>query len=320
MRGARIKMQLSDGYYHLYNRAAGCPGDFPFGDVEREQLVRLVTDLARFYVIEPIDYVIMSNHFHLVVFAPGKPPSPTKTAARYNAYYPFRAPLRPTEPECGRQAERMRDISEFMKDLQQKFTCWYNRSRTGGRRRGTLWAERFKSNLIEGQSGLWTLAKYVILNPWRAEMVEDPADYRWSSWGSWNGSGRHPFEKNYMRHIPKFIPCQTADQKWNAKTLMRELRADLVRTMAGAAGLRGKALLQAAKDARDHDAPLLLRVDRRARYFVDGMIIGSKRFIRKVAVEHDKLKERLDKEKLYPALLPDGRSVLIYRKLRNIRT
>ena len=82
----------------------------------------------------------------------------------------------------------------------------------------------------------------------------------------------------------------------------------------------GKALLQAAKDARDHDAPLLLRADRRVRYFVDGMVIGSKRFIRKVAVEHDKLKERLDKEKLYPALLPDGRSVLIYRKLRNIRT
>ena len=220
MRGARIKMQLSDGYYHLYNRAAGCPGDFPFGDVEREQLVRLVTDLARFYVIEPIDYTIMSNHFHLVVFAPGKVPSPSEAAARYNAYYPTLPPLPPTAPECARQAERMRDISEFMKDLQQKFSCWYNRSRTGGRRRGTLWAERFKSNLIEGQSGLWTLAKYVILNPWRAEMVEDPADYRWSSWGSWNGSGRHPFEDALQcavaRDLAKTLRVEAVDAQVQA--------------------------------------------------------------------------------------------------------
>ena len=179
--------------------------------------------------------------------------------------------------------------------------------------------DTLKSNLIEGQTGLWTISKYVILNPWRADMVEDPADYRWSSWGAWNGSGRHPFEINYMRHVPKFIPCQVTGQKWTAKALRRELRADLVRTMAGSAGLYGKALLLATADARDHDPPLLLRADRRVRYFVDGAVIGSKRFIRKVAVEHEKLQERLDKGKLQSALMPEGQSGLIYRKLSNIR-
>ena len=109
MREPRLKMQFSDGYYHLYNRIAGCAGDFPFSDVEREQLVRILRGLARFYVIEPIDYAIMSNHFHLVVFAPGKVPSPSEAAARYNAYYPTLPPLPPTAPECARQAERMRE-------------------------------------------------------------------------------------------------------------------------------------------------------------------------------------------------------------------
>ena len=318
MRSARIKLQFSDGYYHLYNRIAGCPGDFPFGDVERDQIVRLWRELKEFYVVEPIEFVVMSNHFHLVVFAPASTPSPIEAARRYNAFYPKRPPLTPVDPECARQARRMRDISEFMKDFQQRFTCWFNRTRPG-RRRGRLWADRFKSNLIEGQNGLWTVNKYAILNPWRAEMVNDPADYRWSSWGSWNGTGRHPFEENYRKHIPKFIPSQTLQKKWTMKEIKRELRAELVRTMAGADGLRGKALQAAVDHARDSEPPILLRVDRRVRYFVDGAVIGSKRYIRKVAAEHEELAERLAKGKLQSALLPNGQSVLVYRRLNNIR-
>ena len=42
MRKARIKLKKNDGYYHLYNRIAGMPGDLPFGDVEKEKFIRII--------------------------------------------------------------------------------------------------------------------------------------------------------------------------------------------------------------------------------------------------------------------------------------
>jgi len=46
-------------------------------------------------------------------------------------------------------------------------------------RKGTLWKERFKSVLVEGdEKALMTVAAYIDLNPVRAGMVERVEDYR----------------------------------------------------------------------------------------------------------------------------------------------
>jgi hypothetical protein len=72
---------------------------------------------------------------------------------------------------------RMWDLSAYMKLLKQRFTQWFNRGRG---RRGTLWEERFKSVLVEGPGAtLATMAAYIDLNPVRANLVDDPKDYRW---------------------------------------------------------------------------------------------------------------------------------------------
>ncbi len=56
-----------------------------------------------------------------------------------------------------------------MKELKQRFSRWYNRQ-TG--RFGTLWAERFKSVLVEDHpANVETLAAYIDLNPVRAGLV-----------------------------------------------------------------------------------------------------------------------------------------------------
>jgi hypothetical protein len=71
----------------------------------------------------------------------------------------------------------MGDVSVFMKELKQRFSKWFNKERN---RFGTLWAERFKSVLVEDQPGVvQTVAAYVDLNPVRAGLVKDPKDYRW---------------------------------------------------------------------------------------------------------------------------------------------
>ena len=50
------------------------------------------------------------------------------------------------------------------------------------RRTGTLWDSRYKSSLIEAETYLLACQRYVELNPVRAAMVDDPSQYRWSSY------------------------------------------------------------------------------------------------------------------------------------------
>ena len=52
------------------------------------------------------------------------------------------------------------------------------------RRTGTLWDSRYKSSLIQADAYLLTCQRYIELNPVRADMVDEPAHYRWSSYRS----------------------------------------------------------------------------------------------------------------------------------------
>ncbi|MGH8184083.1 MAG: transposase [Rhodanobacteraceae bacterium] len=48
-------------------------------------------------------------------------------------------------------------------------------------RTGTLWEGRYKASLVGGERHVLQCQRYIELNPVRAQMVADPADYRWSS-------------------------------------------------------------------------------------------------------------------------------------------
>ncbi len=69
-------------------------------------------------------------------------------------------------------------LSEFMKNVNSKFGQLY-RKLNGGK--GYVFEDRFKSTLIENESYLITLIRYLHQNPVRAKIVEDPFKYRWSS-------------------------------------------------------------------------------------------------------------------------------------------
>ena len=77
------------------------------------------------------------------------------------------------------------DVSIFMKELKQRFSIQYNR--THGRF-WTLWAERFRSVLIEGRPlALQTVAAYIDLNPVRAHLLQDPKEYRFCGYAEAHG-------------------------------------------------------------------------------------------------------------------------------------
>ena len=50
------------------------------------------------------------------------------------------------------------------------------------RRTGTLYEGRFKSSIVQHRHYLLACQRYIELNPVRAGMVDDPADYLWSSY------------------------------------------------------------------------------------------------------------------------------------------
>ena len=86
-----------------------------------------------------------------------------------------------------RYTYRMNDLSQFMKNLLQRFTRWFNRSQD---RSGRLWEERFKSVIVEDGFAAKTVAAYIDLNPVRAGIVDDPAKYRWSSYAEALAGGK----------------------------------------------------------------------------------------------------------------------------------
>ena len=50
---------------------------------------------------------------------------------------------------------------------------------------GTIWGSRFKSILLSPDyKTLMTVGSYIDLNPVRAEIVEEPGEYRWSGYGT----------------------------------------------------------------------------------------------------------------------------------------
>ena len=51
-------------------------------------------------------------------------------------------------------------------------------------RSGTLWEGHFKSSLVQSERYLLELHRYIELNPVRANMVDEPSEYNWSSYAS----------------------------------------------------------------------------------------------------------------------------------------
>ena len=70
-------------------------------------------------------------------------------------------------------------VSKMMQSLGRQYVRYFNYSYG---RSGTLWEGRFKACLIESESYLLEVYRYIELNPVRACMVNDPSEYKWSSY------------------------------------------------------------------------------------------------------------------------------------------
>jgi len=70
-------------------------------------------------------------------------------------------------------------ISSMMQSLGRMYVRYFNYTY---KRTGTLWEGRYKSCVVNADEYLFHLYRYIELNPVRAGMVDDPANYVWSSY------------------------------------------------------------------------------------------------------------------------------------------
>jgi putative transposase len=294
MRTRRIKVPADEGaaVYHCVTRTVN--GEFLIGDRAKEVLRKQLHQAARFSGVELLTFCLLDNHFHVLVKVPRQPAclADTELVARYRALYPrptkyqlakaevLVSALKAGGPEAAKLrheiSARMNDISEFMKTVKQRFTVWYNH--TYGRY-GTLWAERFKSVLVENTpKALETVAAYIDLNPVRAGLVDDPGDYRWCGYAEAIG-GADAARDGLATAV---FATERGLDRWG-KVAAR------YRSLLGAEGstLRpsqeGKARMDRPTAAVLMESggklPLPEALRCRVRYFTDGMLLGSGPFV-----------------------------------------
>ena len=326
MRTARKKMIGKGCYYHCMSRYAGGIDELPFSDVDKTYGLRLLTELSEFYLIEPISVCFMGNHIHIVLYAPGEIPDLETAAKRHNDFYgQQKIALNPTfnAAQCEIVATQMIDISRFMSVFKQRFTCYYNRAH---RRRGTLWADRFKSTILEGsRESLWNCVKYVELNPVRAGIVENPADYRFCTWGIYSGGGKHLFHDNFCRHMRAVAAWHAGDEVIDDAIVFAEFSGELARIRAWEKDQDRKLdedgqtkAAKAADKARTKGDSMPVRFLRRTRYWTDGAIIGAKAFVQEIGCQFEDAEShaKILKKRLSRGITPEGAYLHCFKQLR----
>ena len=181
-----------------------------------------------------------------------------------------------------------------MKAIQLRFSRRYNH-RAG--RKGALWEPRYTPVIVEEEErALRTMAAYIDLNPVRAGMVADPADYRWSGYAE-AMAGKARSRRGLVRVIGQMAwPRESAAtaEPWGTDALpsLVERRALLFyRAVLSGQGAerkredgtvvrRGLSVKARERLTTPNERRLAAEVlTRRVRHFTQGAIFGSRSLI-----------------------------------------
>jgi putative transposase len=136
------RIEFPGALYHVLSRGNGGQDIFHCDD-DRHHFLDLLSELSERFNLEIYAYVLMGNHYHLLL--------KTKDA----------------------------NLSKAMQWFGTTYTRKFNlRNQTSGH----LFQGRFKSIIVENDAYLLRLSYYIHRNPLRARIVERLADYPWSSY------------------------------------------------------------------------------------------------------------------------------------------
>lgn len=141
---------LSGCAQHLIQRGNNRTACF-YDDTDHSAYLAFLKDAAEQYRVSIHAFVLMTNHVHL---------------------------LATPQSETG--------VSRMMQALGRRYVRYFNHVHG---RTGTLWEGRYKSTVVDTETYLLTVYRYIELNPVRAGMVEHASEYPWTSY-QYNAVGK----------------------------------------------------------------------------------------------------------------------------------
>jgi len=268
---ARRARQKSEGaaFYHLFNRVAGDPHEYPFDRRCNARRFLLIFEFyLRLYFCRLASFELMGNHYHGVVHFEGfrkLSREELEERARLRLGSLWRRKTRHWDDSDWEQFNRnLFDVSCFMHHVNGEFAKWFNR-RWG--RRGPFWADRFKNPQLLDEPAVQSVILYTELNAVRAGLVKRPEDYRWGS-AYWRWAQK---KSALLMPLEELFP---AEGTMDSFSLYRGLlyHRGAVATKPGQGVI--PAALQRREEERGLGRPGTLR--RRLRFLTDGIAIGER--------------------------------------------
>ena len=190
-RGLRI-LPKSGGYFvHVTTRVV--QQRFLFGHDEKAVFTDLLYRWADFSGVTILTYCLMNNHVHLLLWIPPvQQVRSDEILRRIQHVWPERkvrawmaafhsSPGVLKEEMMSALTRRMHNLPDFMRVLKQSFSAWYNKKHN---LYGVFWDGRYRSMVLKNTpEALCSVAAYIDLNPMRAGICKEPAQYAWSGYG-----------------------------------------------------------------------------------------------------------------------------------------
>jgi len=195
-----LRVEFDGAIYHATSRGNARENIFD-NDGDRKAFLEILGKVVNRFNWLCHAYCLMDNHYHLVI----------------------------ETPEA--------NLSKGMRQLNGVYTQLYNRRH---RTVGHLFQGRYKAILIQKESHLLEVCRYVVLNPVRAKAVERVEQWKWSSYGTTAGLGkspawlavdwvlsqfgkrRYPATRHYRRFVREGIDRPSIWQELKAQVLLGE--------------------------------------------------------------------------------------------------
>ena len=135
------KIMIKGAVYHITQRAPGNDKLF-LEDSDYLRFLALLKRAASLYRLDVASFVLMTNHVHILVKINKK------------------------------------NLDRSMKYVFQRYAQYFNKKYN---RKGHVFCGVYRATLVDSKRYLLTASLYIHLNPYKAGLVIEPIDYRWSS-------------------------------------------------------------------------------------------------------------------------------------------
>lgn len=149
------RLKSESGYYHIMLRGNNKSNIFN-SDADKNRFLEIIYEKKQEEPFSLHAFCLMDNHIHLML------------------------------------SEGQVDLSRVMKRLAISYVYYFNKKYN---RVGHLFQDRFKSEVVETDNYILSLARYIHQNPVKANMVEKAVEYKWSSYRG------YLFDNNEYAHL-----------------------------------------------------------------------------------------------------------------------